>query len=641
MAKRTTTPRVKKQDADISDIISGFNDTLLSNIKLDIKHKNETQKKLTNSIKTNDVTICTGPAGCGKAQSIDSLVLTPNGYVKMSDINIGDYVIGIDGLPTKVNGVYPQGKKDIYLITFSDGTSTECCGEHLWLTQNYEERNYRKRVRTKENQRIKIGNKGKEGSVRNTLEIMNNLFVGIKSKKINHSIPIVKPIKFEKKQTDIDPYLLGCILGDGGFTTAGLSFTTNDLEIIETLKNKIPDNHIIKERYKQNYVIKSIGVKENIITTYLRKSNLFGLKSNEKFIPKEFLINDIETRLEILRGLLDTDGSVHKQAGTPLFYSTSEQLIKDVTFIVQSLGGIVTKKEKIGKYKKLNGEIKECKKIYTLHINLPNEYIPFKLKRKIKLLKKRTKYQPIRYIKNITLVGKKEAQCISVDDEKHLYLTNDCIVTHNTFVTCAQSLIELKHTKSIEKIVLVKSVTTLKSEEIGFLKGTLEEKMEPFMYSFIKNFEKVIGREMVEKLKNEKIIEILPIAYMRGVNIDNAIIIVDEVQNITIDNIRTILTRLGENSKMILLGDLKQIDQKNKYDSALIFLTKHFKNIDRVAVVEFSLDDVVRHPLIKQIEPIFDLYHTSKPQQKIEPPKTNKTKETNTNWFKKIVNKFL
>ena len=640
MAKRTTTPRVKKQDADISDIISGFNNTLLSNIKLDIKHKNETQKKLTNSIKTNDVTICTGPAGCGKAQSIDSLILTPNGYVKMGEINIGDYVIGIDGLPIKVNGVYPQGKKDIYLITFSDGTSTECCGEHLWLTQNYEERNYRKRVRTKENQKIRIGNKGKEGSVRNTLEIMNNLFVGIKSKKINHSIPIVKPIKFEKKQTDIDPYLLGCLLGDGGFTTAGLSFTTNDLEIVEMLKNKMPDNHIIKERYEQNYVIKSIGVKENLITTYLRKANLFGLKSNEKFIPKEFLINDIETRLEILRGLLDTDGSVHKQAGTPLFYSTSEQLIKDVTFIVQSLGGIVTKKEKIGKYKKLNGEIKECKKIYTLHINLPNEYIPFKLKRKINLLKKRTKYQPIRYIKNITLVGKKEAQCISVDDEKHLYLTNDCIVTHNTFVTCAQSLIELKHTKSIEKIVLVKSVTTLKSEEIGFLKGTLEEKMEPFMYSFIKNFEKVIGREMVEKLKNEKIIEILPIAYMRGVNIDNAIIIVDEVQNITIDNIRTILTRLGENSKMILLGDLKQIDQKNKYDSALMFLTKHFKNIDRVAVVEFSLDDVVRHPLIKQIEPIFDLYHTGKPQQKIEPPKT-KTKETNKNWFKKIVNRFF
>jgi phosphate starvation-inducible protein PhoH len=631
MAKRTTSPRVKKQEVDISDFVSSFNNEILSNIKLDIKHKNETQKKLTQAIKKNDVIICTGPPGCGKAQSIDSLVLTPNGYVKMGNINIGDYVIGIDGLPIKVNGVYPQGEKDIYLITFSDGTSTECCGEHLWLTQNYEERNYRKRVRTKENQRIRIGNKGKEGSVRNTLEIMNNLFVGIKSKKINHSIPIVKPIKFEKKQTDIDPYLLGCLLGDGGFTTASLSFTTNDLEIVELLKNKMPDNHIIKERYEQNYVIKSIGVKENIITTYLRKANLFGLKSNEKFIPKEFLINDIETRLEILRGLLDTDGSVHKQAGTPLFYSTSEQLIKDVTFIVQSLGGIVTKKEKIGKYKKLNGEIKECKKIYTLYINLPNEYIPFKLKRKINLLKKRTKYQPIRYIKNITLVGKKEAQCISVDDKKHLYLTNDCIVTHNTFLSCAQSLFELKENDKIRKIVLVKSVTTLKTEEIGFLKGTLEEKMEPFIFSFIKNFEKIIGSETVEKLKNEKLIETLPIAYMRGINIDNAIIIVDEAQNITIENIRTILTRLGENSKMILLGDLKQIDQKNKNNSALKFLIDNFKNIDNIEIIEFGIEDVVRHPLIKIIEPIFDSVNVDKNKKPKEIVKPNKT-----NWLKKI-----
>jgi phosphate starvation-inducible PhoH-like protein len=210
-----------------------------------------------------------------------------------------------------------------------------------------------------------------------------------------------------------------------------------------------------------------------------------------------------------------------------------------------------------------------------------------------------------------------------------------------TYITCAQSLIELKHTKTIEKIVLVKSVTTLKSEEIGFLKGTLEEKMEPFMYSFLNNFEKIVGRELVETLKNEKVIEILPIAYMRGVNIDNAIIIVDEVQNISIDNIRTILTRLGENSKIILLGDLKQIDQKNRYDSALMFLTKYFKNIDRVDVVEFSLDDVVRHPLIKQIEPIFEQYHTTKPQQKNYEVKTSKTKETKQTWFKKIFNNFF
>ena len=104
MARKTVAKKTNEVEV-LKDIFTGFNSSLLSKIKIDIKHKNETQKKLTNSIKTNDVTICTGPAGCGKAQSIDSLILTPNGYVKMGEINIGDYVIGIDGLPIKVNGV--------------------------------------------------------------------------------------------------------------------------------------------------------------------------------------------------------------------------------------------------------------------------------------------------------------------------------------------------------------------------------------------------------------------------------------------------------------------------------------------------------------------------------------------------------
>jgi phosphate starvation-inducible PhoH-like protein len=180
--------------------------------------------------------------------------------------------------------------------------------------------------------------------------------------------------------------------------------------------------------------------------------------------------------------------------------------------------------------------------------------------------------------------------------------------TGKTFIACAQSLLELKNNDNIKKIVLVKSVTTLKSEEIGFLKGTMMDKMEPFMYSFMKNFEKLIGVEKTERLKLENLIEIIPIAYMRGINIDNAVIIIDECQNITIENIRTILSRLGENSKMILLGDLKQIDTKNKKNSALKFLLERFNDIEEIGIIEFLIDDIVRHPLIKKIEPIFEAY---------------------------------
>jgi phosphate starvation-inducible PhoH-like protein len=214
-----------------------------------------------------------------------------------------------------------------------------------------------------------------------------------------------------------------------------------------------------------------------------------------------------------------------------------------------------------------------------------------------------------------------------------------------TFLACYQALYELKNNKFIDKIVLVKSVTTLKDEEIGFLKGTMEEKMQPFVYSFVKNFEKIIGVDLTRYLMEDKIIEVLPIAYMRGINIDNAVVIIDECQNITIENIRTILSRIGENSKMVLLGDLKQIDQKNKSNTALKFLIDNFYAVDYVGVIEFTLDDIVRHPLIKVIEPIFDM----EMERQTELKKTNRVKvikQTNTNntikksFFEKILDFF-
>jgi phosphate starvation-inducible PhoH-like protein len=177
--------------------------------------------------------------------------------------------------------------------------------------------------------------------------------------------------------------------------------------------------------------------------------------------------------------------------------------------------------------------------------------------------------------------------------------------TGKTFLSCAVALELLKNDPRYRKIVIVKSVTTLKDEEIGFLKGTMKEKMEPFMYSFIHNFEKVIGKYNVELLRNAGMIEELPIAYMRGINIDNSVTIIDEAQNISIDNIRTIMTRLGENSKMIFLGDENQIDMKKKSESSLNFIINKFKDFDEVGTVVLGEDDVVRNPLIKKIEQIF------------------------------------
>ena len=177
-----------------------------------------------------------------------------------------------------------------------------------------------------------------------------------------------------------------------------------------------------------------------------------------------------------------------------------------------------------------------------------------------------------------------------------------------TFLSCAQALTTLKTEDTIEKIVIIKSVTPLPGEEVGHLKGDIAAKMDPFMYSFMNNFEKIIGKANTEKLKNNDYIETLPIAYVRGINIDNAIIIVDEVQNISRDNLKTILTRIGNNSRVILLGDHTQIDLKNKKSSTLEFLIKKINQHpnDGIGLVTMCDDDITRHRLTKYFIDIFE-----------------------------------
>ncbi len=172
-----------------------------------------------------------------------------------------------------------------------------------------------------------------------------------------------------------------------------------------------------------------------------------------------------------------------------------------------------------------------------------------------------------------------------------------------TFLACNAALNLLKK-ENFQRIVLIKSVTPLKGEEIGYVKGTIQEKMEPYVYSFMNNFYKIANSEWINRMFQDQTIEIVPLAYCRGVNFDNSIIIVDEAQNITLDNMKTILTRIGYNSKMIIIGDTKQIDLHKKSDNSLSTLLEKFKNVEGFGVLEFGKDDQVRNPIISVIEKI-------------------------------------
>ncbi len=372
-------------------------------------------------------TLISHEMGLGKAESLDSKLLTPNGWIKMGDVKINDFVIGSDGKPKKVLGVYPQGFKDMYEVCFSDGTSVECCDEHLWNVNTY------------------IRNWRKNPFMTKTLrEIMNE---GLQFKNGNNKwyIPIIQPVEFKENDLKINPYILGCLLGDGTIGLNSIQFTTADTEIIDILLKRLNENIIISKLLaKYQYSLKRINNKIlNVYVNELKQLNLLGTNSYTKFIPDSYKFSSIEQRLELLQGILDTDGHSRKDGIVELTLA-SKQLIEDVQFIVESLGGVGRLHEKWIKY---NGE---NRLYYRLNIKLPPHFIPFKLKRKIETFVAPTKYLPNRAIVDVKYVGKKEAQCILIDSEDHLYATDHCILTHNTL-----SAITFVEMNEFEKVFVI------------------------------------------------------------------------------------------------------------------------------------------------------------------------------------------
>jgi phosphate starvation-inducible PhoH-like protein len=210
---------------------------------------------------------------------------------------------------------------------------------------------------------------------------------------------------------------------------------------------------------------------------------------------------------------------------------------------------------------------------------------------------------------NIKLIAKNKSQKALIASIKNNEVTICAgpAGTGKTFVALAYALSLLRKAENkYTRIYLVKSVTTLKNEEIGFLKGDIKEKIEPFMWSYYINIEKIMSESALKSLVSSEIIKPFPLAYMRGASLDNCIIIADEMQNVSLDNSRTLLTRIGSESKLIILGDENQIDLKNKKDSSLYSLLEYFGEDEEIGTIKMDIKDTnVRNPLITLIEKRF------------------------------------
>lgn len=214
--------------------------------------------------------------------------------------------------------------------------------------------------------------------------------------------------------------------------------------------------------------------------------------------------------------------------------------------------------------------------------------------------------------KDIKIISKNESQKKLIKSIKNNEITICAgpAGTGKTYVALAYALSLLrKNNNRFKKIYLVKSVTTLKGEEVGFIKGDLKDKIDPAMWSFYINMEKLILENTVNSLIEQDIVRPCPLAYMRGASLDDCIIIADEMQNVSLNNSRTLLTRIGKNCKIILLGDINQIDLKNKKESSLEILLNIFNDISNVGVIKMSEEDTnIRNPLISVIENTYNEY---------------------------------
>lgn len=171
--------------------------------------------------------------------------------------------------------------------------------------------------------------------------------------------------------------------------------------------------------------------------------------------------------------------------------------------------------------------------------------------------------------------------------------------TGKTYLGVLYAVTKLK-AGEIRKIVLVRPVVEA-GEKLGYLPGDLKEKIDPYLVPLYDSLNEALGKEQVDKLIEKGIVEIAPLAYMRGRTIEGAIIILDEAQNSSQMQMKMFLTRLGYGSKMIITGDTTQIDLPNRHSSGLIQALNLLSGINNIEICHFDKGDVMRHPLVQKI----------------------------------------
>ena len=196
--------------------------------------------------------------------------------------------------------------------------------------------------------------------------------------------------------------------------------------------------------------------------------------------------------------------------------------------------------------------------------------------------------------------------------------------TGKTYTAIAMAVRALKN-REIRKIILSRPAVEA-GERLGFLPGDLKEKIDPYLQPLYDALEDMIPPKRLEDFIKDKVIEIAPLAFMRGRTLSNAYVILDEAQNTTVNQLKMFLTRMGLNTKIIITGDTTQIDLPRKSDSGLIQAMHILNNIEDIAFIKLNQNDIVRHKLVREIVEAYDEHYAQKEKERNNKSNGNKEK---------------
>lgn len=375
----------------------------------------------------------------GKEQPVDCGVLTPTGWRTMGSLAVGDEVIGSSGRPVKVIGVYPQGVKQAYRVTFRDMTSTECGEEHLWaVNPSFGRKRHQRQVMTLKQMIVGGVSRPRGGRTH-----------------AKWRIPLVEPVEYAPcAQLRIPPYVLGVLIGDGSLSGSDLRFSNHDqdADIRGRVAALMPDIHLAENRSGACPYFDMRGPGKKNLAAALQSYGL-RVRSAEKAIPEAYMFASANDRFALLRGLMDTDGSC-SNTGSAVFHTISPVLAEQFGALARSLGALAM----VRRYDRTAQG-----KPVEFQVRIRASFCPFLTARKA------ASWRPVevsRYIWKVERSRVTEQVCIQVDAPDSLYVTDNYIVTHNTALATS---IAFNIAKTFEAKALPDgTITAARGGRVGF-----------------------------------------------------------------------------------------------------------------------------------------------------------------------------